>query len=192
MLSRLTLDCPALESLDATFCYRLGNEALSWIPQCRPPLQRLFLGLCTQIDAQALHVLSSLGSLRSLDLSYTEIKVPLMPTPHLRPPTCPGWSCAFPVLTCHGLSVRQQAACIHLACTGTLLVAVVLGQTGLVLENSRNSQEASGSVHCLWRSKCGQMPCVMSQLGLQARVSAEQCLSLEVIPDPASTIDLNL
>ena len=75
MLSRLTLDCPALESLDATFCYRLGNEALSWIPQCRPPLQRLYLGLCTQIDAQALHVLSSLGSLRSLDLSYTEIKV---------------------------------------------------------------------------------------------------------------------
>ena len=89
MLSRLTLDCPALESLDATFCYRLGNEALSWIPQCRPPLQRLFLGLCTQIDAQALHVLSSLGSLRSLDLSYTEIKVPLMPTPHLHPISTP-------------------------------------------------------------------------------------------------------
>lgn len=75
MLSTLTLDCPKLESLDATFCYRLGNNALSWIPQCRPPLQRLFLGLCTQIDAQALHVLSSLGSLSSLDLSYTEIKV---------------------------------------------------------------------------------------------------------------------
>ena len=75
MLGTLTLDCPQLESLDATFCYRLGNNALAWIPRCRPPLQRLFLGLCTQIDAQALHVLSSLGSLRSLDLSYTEIKV---------------------------------------------------------------------------------------------------------------------
>ncbi len=75
MLGTLTLDCPRLESLDATFCYRLGNNALAWIPRCRPPLQRLFLGLCTQIDAQALHVLSSLGSLRSLDLSYTEIKV---------------------------------------------------------------------------------------------------------------------
>ena len=89
MLSRLTLDCPALESLDATFCYRLGNEALSWIPQCRPPLQRLYLGLCTQIDAQALHVLSSLGSLRSLDLSYTEIKVPLISTSHLHPVDTP-------------------------------------------------------------------------------------------------------
>lgn len=76
MLSELSLDCPALECLDATFCYRLGNSALAWVPTCRPPLQRLLLGLCTQIDAQALHVLSSLGSLRSLDLSYTEIKVP--------------------------------------------------------------------------------------------------------------------
>ena len=81
MLSTLTLDCPRLESLDATFCYRLGNHALAWIPRCRPPLQRLFLGLCTQIDAQALHVLSSLGSLRSLDLSYTEIKVGCLSAP---------------------------------------------------------------------------------------------------------------
>ena len=80
MLCTLTLDCPRLESLDATFCYRLGNHALAWIPRCRPPLQRLFLGLCTQIDAQALHVLSSLGSLRSLDLSYTEIRVSCLMT----------------------------------------------------------------------------------------------------------------
>lgn len=75
MLAALTLDCPALESLDATFCYRLGNSALAWITKCRPPLRRLLLGLCSQIDAQALPVLSSLDSLRSLDLSYTEIKV---------------------------------------------------------------------------------------------------------------------
>ena len=37
MLGTLTLDCPQLESLDATFCYRLGNNALAWIPRCRPP-----------------------------------------------------------------------------------------------------------------------------------------------------------
>lgn len=52
-----------------------GQQCPGLDPPLPAPLQRLFLGLCTQIDAQALHVLSSLGSLRSLDLSYTEIKV---------------------------------------------------------------------------------------------------------------------
>lgn len=104
MLSRLTLDCPALESLDATFCYRLGAGALAWIPLCRPPLRALSLGLCTQIDAPALHALSSLGSLRSLDLSYTEIKVLLTYTPtHM---SCLG--CAPLVLACDAAIVRLR------------------------------------------------------------------------------------
>ena len=102
MLSTLVLECPRLESLDATFCYRLGNHALAWIPRCRPPLQRLFLGLCTQINAQALHVLSSLGSLRSLDLSYTEIKV-----------RRPGPACDAQQMECLARTRCTGGVCVH-------------------------------------------------------------------------------
>ncbi len=83
MLSTLGLDCPALESLDATFCGRLGKSALAWVVNSSPPLHTLVLSVCSHLDANALEALGTLHTLRLLDLSYTEIQA------------C---SCHFPVI----------------------------------------------------------------------------------------------
>ena len=74
MLSTLALDCPALESLDATFCGRLGKNALAWVVNSSPPLHTLVLSVCSHLDANALEALGTLQTLRLLDLSYTEIQ----------------------------------------------------------------------------------------------------------------------
>jgi hypothetical protein len=74
-LSSLVLDCPRLESLDATFCGCLGKSALAWAVRSQPPLRSLILSVCSHLDSGALDALGTMHTLRVLDLSYTEVKV---------------------------------------------------------------------------------------------------------------------
>ena len=74
VLAKLLLDCPVLETLDATFCARLGNAALAGAIASAPPLRSLVLSVCQSLDAAGLSSLRALESLRVLDLSYTEIQ----------------------------------------------------------------------------------------------------------------------
>ncbi len=75
MLNALTLDCPKLHSLDATFCGRLAGPALALALSGRPPLRSVVLSVCSKVDADALSALINLPHLTLLDLSYTEVKV---------------------------------------------------------------------------------------------------------------------
>lgn len=75
MLSSLQLDCPALQSLDATFCGRLGGPALALALSGSPPLRSVVLSVCSNLDAGALSAQITLPHLTLLDLSYTEVKV---------------------------------------------------------------------------------------------------------------------
>ena len=96
MLSRLTLDCPALHSLDATFCGRLGGPALELALANCPPLRSLVLSVCSNLDAFALTALMSLPHLTLLDLSYTEVKVGTL----WRSTTCGCWIRPYHVASC--------------------------------------------------------------------------------------------
>ncbi|KAK9836189.1 hypothetical protein WJX81_007802 [Elliptochloris bilobata] len=74
VLAELSLNCPSLAILDATFCARLGNAALAGAIASAPPLQSLVLSVCQSLDAAGLQPLQALQTLRVLDLSYTEIQ----------------------------------------------------------------------------------------------------------------------
>lgn len=72
MLRQLSLDCPQLAELDATYCAALCDGALAGALAGRPPLARLVLSACCQFS-QPSRSLALLPGLLELDLSYTGV-----------------------------------------------------------------------------------------------------------------------
>eukprot|EP00887_Chlorella_sp_A99_P003399 scaffold7.g3399.t1 len=91
-LSTLALACPALRKasargrwmcaagarrpdVDATFCGKLGDEALAALAHCSA-LEELVLAVCNSLSAPGLAALAPLANLIKLDLSYTPLEDP--------------------------------------------------------------------------------------------------------------------
>ena len=77
LLRRISAHCPALESIDATFCGQLDGAGLATLVGAAPRLHSLLLSVCESLAPNALHCLTASRHLRLLDLSYTEIEVRL-------------------------------------------------------------------------------------------------------------------
>jgi hypothetical protein len=85
-LRLLTLACPALASLNTTFCSRMDSMCLVAVPQACPALTRLQLAYCSTALPSMLPNLCQLKGLTNLDLSYTEV---ILSYTYLRlQPTC--------------------------------------------------------------------------------------------------------
>lgn len=75
LLSTISAQCPALDSIDATFCGQLDGGGLERLVRAAPMLQTLLLSVCESVAPSALACLVHACHLRILDLSYTEIHV---------------------------------------------------------------------------------------------------------------------
>ncbi|MCO5574773.1 hypothetical protein L7F22_028565 [Adiantum nelumboides] len=70
-LVKADIVCPQLLSLDASYCSSLNDECLETATMACPMIQSLVLACCPLVGPGGLLTLKKLGSLTTLDLSYT-------------------------------------------------------------------------------------------------------------------------
>lgn len=74
MLQQLSLSCPNLLTLDASFCTQLNSSTLGDALSGTTALQSLLLSVCSALDACMLNR-AFLPHLTLLDLSYSNVQV---------------------------------------------------------------------------------------------------------------------
>ncbi|KAI5067391.1 hypothetical protein GOP47_0017919 [Adiantum capillus-veneris] len=73
-LRKADIVCPQLLSLDASYCSSLNDECLETATMACPLIQSLVLACCPLVGPDGLLTLKKLGSLTTLDLSYTFLR----------------------------------------------------------------------------------------------------------------------